>query len=78
MTDDLYHKFKQRLEFYQNSCDITITIANYLNSEDIKKAMDEAGPYIFKDMSSQDQLVLVKLQYEARIKELEATVEKQK
>mmetsp|Transcript_18971 Transcript_18971/g.16806 ORF Transcript_18971/g.16806 Transcript_18971/m.16806 type:complete len:186 (+) Transcript_18971:269-826(+) len=78
LTDELYIKFSQRLEFYETSCDITIAIANFLNSPDIKKAMDDAGPYIFKDVSSQDQLVLVRLQYEGRINELEKTVTEQK
>ena len=40
--------------------------------------MEEEGPYVFKELSSQDQMVLIKLQYEGKIKELEGIVEKQK
>jgi hypothetical protein len=44
----------------------------------VKETMDKEGPYIFKDLSSQDQMVLIKLQYESKIKELERTVEEQR
>ena len=71
-------KFNQRISFYENSCDITKTIANYLNSSDIKYAMEEMGPYAFKDLNAQDQLVLIRLQYEGKIKELEQIVDSQK
>ena len=40
--------------------------------------MDEAGPYVFKDLSSQDQLVLMKLQYEGRIAEMQEIIERQR
>ena len=78
ITDDRFHKFNERLNFYENSCDITLSIANYLNSPDIKKIVEDEGPYLFKDISPQDQLILVKLQYEGRIKELEEVIQKQK
>ena len=76
-ADSQYKIFKERLDFYENSWDVTLTISNYLNSPDVKKEMDEKGPYVFKELSSQDQMVLIKLQYEGRIKELEKTVAKQ-
>jgi len=77
-ADSQYKVFKDRLDFYENSWDVTQSISNYLNSPDVKKQMEEEGPYVFKELSSQDQMVLIKLQYEGKIKELEGIVEKQK
>lgn len=69
-----FSKFHKRITFYENSCDITKSISSYLNSDDVKAKMDAQGPYIFKDLSSQDQLVLIKLQYEGKITALEETI----
>ena len=77
-NDHDYVKFERRIGFYETSCDITKTIGNYLNSEDIKTIIHNEGPYCFKDLSSQDQLVLIKLQYEGEIAELKKTVADQK
>ena len=77
-NDDKYAKFNRRISFYETSWDIAKSIGNYLNSPDIKAKMDEAGPYVFKDLSSQDQLVLMKLQYEGRIAEMQEIIERQR
>jgi hypothetical protein len=77
-SDNKYTNFKQRIDFYEHSCDITQSIGIYLNSPDIKNSMEENGPYMFKDLSAQDQLILVKLQYEGKIIELEEVIIKQK
>lgn len=77
-NDNEFTKFHRRIKFYENSWDITKSIGSYLNSSDVKKVIDEEGPYWFKDLTSQDQLVLIKLQYEGKISEMQETIDQQK
>ncbi len=76
-NDDKYDQLLERLEFYETECDVKAAIASFLNSPDIKAQVEAKGPYVFKELSNQDQMVLIKLQYEGRIKGLENTVERQ-
>lgn len=76
ITNDKYTNFCKR--FNRNSCDIKKSISAFLNSPDVKEEIEMGGPYFFKDLTNQDQLILMDLKYEGRIAELEDTVEKQK